>query len=488
MNQNVLSRLSKTIIFCILSNVQIVSVLAQSNEDWRPVELTQQITHVQPMTGLVMWPDHERMAQYQHTISMEFHYCLPCRVVKGKTNGQIDYDWTYMEDILNDISSRGHQAIIRFRYEYPNNTEVDGKRGTTAVPQYIKDRSDYHETYSANPGGDGQTYYADWSNAELQWFTRQFYTDFAARYNTDPRIAFLEVGFGHWSEYHIYGTKLQLGINFPSKDYQAAFLQHLDTTLRMPWAISIDAADESYTPIVDSEELMALGFGLFDDSFMHSEHEIGSGDGYNEENWNAIGEGKRWQRGVCGGEISYYTSKDQKNFLNPAGMYGVTWEAAAAKYHISFMIANDAPGSTYGTVERFAEAGMATGYRLLVTRCETNGEETRLMVYNEGVAPLYRDAYFAIDTVFSSTTLRGLLPKEQREIVIPAALMNGDALHVVSPYILPSQEIEFRAGAVQEWLPIVAQDTDQAGRKEIQHAQVVILYQGDTYLLSGARL
>ena len=109
------------------------------------------------------------------------------------------------------------------------------------------------------------------------------------------------------------------------------------------------------------------------------------------------------------------------------------------------------------------------------------------MVYNEGVAPLYRDAYFAIDTVFSSTTLRGLLPKEQREIVIPAALMNGDALHVVSPYILPSQEIEFRAGAVQEWLPIVAQDTDQAGRKEIQHAQVVILYQGDTYLLSGAR-
>lgn len=65
--------------------------------------------------------------------------------------------------------------------------------------------------------------------------------------------------------------------------------------------------------------------------------------------------------------------------------------------------------------------------------------------------------------------------------------MNGDALHVVSPYILPSQEIEFRAGAVQEWLPIVAQDTDQAGRKEIQHAQVVILYQGDTYLLSGAR-
>ena len=439
------------------------------------------------MTGLVMWPGHERMSQYQHTISMEFHYCLPCRVVKGKTNGRIDYDWTYMEDILNDISSRGHQAIIRFRYEYPNNTEVDGKRGTTAVPQYIKDRSDYHETYSANPGGDGPTYYADWSNAELQWFTRQFYTDFAARYNSDPRIAFLEVGFGHWSEYHIYGTKLQLGTNFPSKDYQAAFLQHLDTTLQIPWAISIDAADESYTPIVNNTTLRALGFGLFDDSFMHKEHEIGSSDGYNEECWNAIGEGMRWQKGVCGGEISYYTSKDQKNFLNPAGMYGVTWEAAASKYHISFMIANDAPGSTYGTVERFAEAGMATGYRLLVTRCETNGEETRLTVYNEGVAPLYRDAYFAIDIVASATTLRGLLPKEQREIIIPAALTNGEALHVVSPYILPSQEIEFRAGNRKDGVAVVVEDSLRTGKKEIQDGQVVILYQGDTYLLSGAR-
>ncbi|MGN1240522.1 MAG: hypothetical protein ACI4TV_06575, partial [Paludibacteraceae bacterium] len=153
----------------------------------------------------------------------------------------------------------------------------------------------------------------------------------------------------------------------------------------------------------------------------------------------------------------------------------------------SFMIANDAPGSTYGTVERFAEAGMATGYRLLVTRCETNGEETRLTVYNEGVAPLYRDAYFAIDTVASTTTLRGLLPKEQREIIIPAALTNGEALHVVSPYILPSQEIEFRAGAIPEGVEAMAESAKHIGRKAIQDGQVVILHQGDTYLLSGAR-
>ena len=78
---------------------------------------------------------------------------------------------------------------------------VDGVAGSTAVPQYIKDMEDYNETYNKNAGGDGPTYYADWTNAELQWFTKQFYTDFSERYNNDPRIGFVELGFGHWSEY-----------------------------------------------------------------------------------------------------------------------------------------------------------------------------------------------------------------------------------------------------------------------------------------------
>jgi hypothetical protein len=317
-------------------------------------------------------------------------------VVTGKVDGKIQYDWSYFEDILNDMQSRNHQGVIRFRYEYPNNTQVDGVAGSTAVPQYIKDMEDYEETFKKNAGGDGPTYYADWSHPELQWFTKQFYTDFAERYNNDPRIAFVELGFGHWSEYHIYGTPLKLGTNFPSKEYQKEFLTHVDQVLDIPWGVSIDAADEMYTPIVNDEQLMALDFGLFDDSFMHEHHEIAQGDGYNERCWNSIGRDTRWKTGYCGGEISYYTNSDQRNFLNPEGMYGWTWEAASAKYHISFMIANDATGSIHGSVDRFREAGIAVGYNFYVSNCRTNGSETRLVVTNQGVAPLYRDAYFQI--------------------------------------------------------------------------------------------
>ena len=409
------------------------------------VPLNAEVTSVQPMTGLVMWTTHSQRLRYAESIQLEFQYCLPCRVVTGKVDGKIQYDWSYFEDILNDMQSRNHQGVIRFRYEYPSNTQVDGVAGSTAVPQYIKDLEDYEETFKKNAGGDGPTYYADWSHPELQWFTKQFYTDFAERYNNDPRIAFVQVGFGHWSEYHTYGTPVKLGVNFPSKEYQKEFLLHLGNVLDIPWGVSIDAADDGYSPIVDDPQLMALHFGLFDDSFMHEHHEIAQGDGYNERCWNEIGQDTRWQTGYCGGEISYYTNFDQRNFLNPEGMYGWTWEAAAAKYHISYVIANDATGGVHGTVERFREAGMAVGYHFEVLNCRTNGSETRFTVTNNGIAPIYRDAYFAIGNVQSTKSLRGLLPGQTLDIIIDAPLTADNTLKITSPHILPTQTIEYEA-------------------------------------------
>ena len=289
------------------------------DDSYAPVTIQSHVDAVQPGTGLVLWSDNarERNAAYGKSIALEYAYCLPCQVVTGKVDGNIQYDWRSFNQWLSDVASRKHQAVVRFRYEYPGERSVDGKPGTTAVPDYIKALSDYHETYFENE--DGPTWYADWTNPELQWFTKQFYADFNAVYKNDPRIAFVEVGFGHWSEYHIYGTPLQPGVNFPSAAYQKEFLTYLAGTLEIPWLISIDAADSS--PVVGDASLMALTFGLFDDSFMHKDHE---GD-YNEECWDAIGKGTRWKTGACGGEISYYTRSDQKNFLNPAGMYGVTW-------------------------------------------------------------------------------------------------------------------------------------------------------------------
>ena len=461
---------------------------------WQSVALERQITHPQPMTGLVLWPDEARdqHATYGETIQLEFAYCLPCKVVIGcEDDGTIVYDWEWFDNLLDDVASRGHQLIARFRYEYPSGTDVDGKKGTTAVPDYIKQRTDYKETYSKNPGGDGPTYYADWSNAELQRFTLQFYTDFALRYGHDARLAFLEVGFGHWSEYHIYGTKLELGKNFPSKDFQKQFFEHMNAVITdIPWAVSIDAADDEYSPVVDDDELMALHFGLFDDSFMHKDHEIGTSDGYNEECWNAIGRGTRWQTGVCGGEISYYSSNDQKNFLSPDGLYGHTWAEQAAKYHITFMIANDAPRGGVATPERFREGSMATGYHFVVKQCQTDGTTTRLLVANEGIAPLYRDAWFAIGDIRSSSTLRGLLPGDECWIEIPT-VPNGDGsdIQITSDCILPQQSIEFDADIRPTGMaPITTPPTHQSTFNLTGQCQKFTPTQPGLYIVNGRKI
>lgn len=410
---------------------------------YEQVSLTSSITQVQPMTGLVLGPRHEALVEYQDAIALEDFGWGPNRVVVGKDGDSIIYDWTPLDSMLDAIAARKHQAILRWRYEYPGNhdTQIEG---ATGVPQYIKDLPDYNEPFYRNPNFDGgDTYYADWTNEELKWFTMQFYTDFAARYGKDPRLAFLEVGFGHWGEYHIYATPLQMGVNFPSKEYQAEFLRHMAKVMPLPWAISIDAADALYTPIVADSELMALPFGLFDDSFMHEGHELTSGVGDNETNWNAIG-GDHWKTSVYGGEVSYYTHKDQYEFLNPEGLYGVTWEEAIAKYHITFMMANDAPGE-YGTVERFREAGIAAGYSFRVTDCQSNGRRTKLMVTNEGVAPIYYDAFFAIDDVRAKESLKGLLPGASMVVFLPKAMKEDSQLTIVCDHLVPGQEIQFDA-------------------------------------------
>ena len=224
-----------------------------------------------PAKGLVLWRDTARARpDLSSAVSLEFSYCLPCDVAVGtNAEGGVAYDWRPFDAILDDIASRRHQAVVRFRYAYPGE-RLGGVKGATAVPSFLKSRSDYRETFAGNPGGDGPTWYPDWSCRALEDFTLEFYGALAKRYDDDPRLAFLEVGFGHWAEYHTYGTPLRPGVNFPSVDFQRRFFRLLASGLKStPWMVSIDSAarGEQHSPAV---ELCASGvrFGLFDDSFL----------------------------------------------------------------------------------------------------------------------------------------------------------------------------------------------------------------------------
>ena len=405
----------------------VVTPTPTSNE-FLPVSLQSSVDQVQPMTGIVLWADSHNNSTIKNTegyIQLEYAYVRPSDVVTGDNQ----YDWDIVEELLEDVAARGHQAILRWYYVYPGNTD-------SAVPDYIKELDGYSETIERSEGNN--TAFPDWSHPELQEAHLDFYTAFANEYDADPRIAFLQVGFGLWGEYHIYDPSVRLGENFPSKSYQTTFLNHLDIVFdQLHWSISIDAGVSNYTPIAGSVDLKDLEFGNFDDSFMHSEH-----DDYNQDMWNVFDHTQRYEHSPHGGELSYYSSFDQRNALNVGGMYGRTYEELSADFNITYMIGNDQP--SYQTDQRIQEAGMANGYKFEVTEFVASATQSKVTVRNNGIAPIYYEAFVTVNNVRANESLQSLLPGESREYLIEAGGDNPQ-LTIESDRLVRGQEIQFDA-------------------------------------------
>ena len=393
-----------------------------ADNDFKDIALKCRITHVQPMTGIVFWADSGR--NNTDSIQLEYAYMPYNRVVENKNQ----YNWNYVDQLLNQIAARGHQAVLRFYYVYP------GKK--TTVPTYIKNSAGYNETTGKSEGQT--TDFPDWSSEELKAFTLDFYAQFAARYDNDARMAYLQVGFGLWGEYHIYDGPMVLGKTFPSKAFQATFMQHLDHVFNvLPWSISIDAAETDVGPFGENPSLKSLAFGLFDDSFLHKNH-----NQYNAACFNFFEYESRFQNSPMGGELSYYSDYDQQHALDPKGPYGIPFETMASSYHISYMIGNDQPD--YQSMSRIAAAGIATGYKFQITGFKASNSQSLVTVENTGIAPIYYDAFVSVNRVRSQASLKGLLPGQSKEFTVNAG---GDTpeLSIECDRLVPGQTIEFDA-------------------------------------------
>jgi hypothetical protein len=398
-----------------------IAAITDSFSQYRDVPLNSSITSVQPMTGIVLWTDNHK--NKKDAISLEYSYMLYNSVVKEKGV----YDWSSVDALLEKVASRRHQAILRFRFVYPGYK--------TSVPDYIKSLDDYNETEGESEGET--TWFPDWTHKELHGFTLEFYSELAERYDKDPRIAFIQTGFGLWAEYHIYDGPFILGKTFPSKEFQAAFFKHLDTVfVTTPWNISIDAADEKYSPFKQQSDLKSISFGLFDDSFMCEDHSE-----YNSRCWNFFGP-KRYLYSPAGGEFSYYTDYDQKHVLDPQGIHGVSWENACKTFHISYMIGNDQVD--YQTMDRIKEAGMAAGYKFRITRFLLSDDSALIEVKNTGVAPIYYDAYVAVGGIRARESLK-LLEPDSSIICNFAINKNSLNLTIECDHLVPGQQIEYEA-------------------------------------------
>jgi len=386
------------------------------------VPLKSEVTAVQPMTGIVLWTTNSRNKTAD--IQLEFSYMLYNDVCKEKDV----FDWTPMDKLLEEVASRGHQAVVRFRYTYVGQE--------CAVPDYIKALPDYEEKVGKSEGA--RTCFPDWRCAELKRFHKEFHRRFAERYDTDPRLAFVETGYGLWAEYHIYDGPFILGRTFPDKEFQAEFMLAMaDWFKETTYSISIDAADGKYGPFKKDKSLLDLRFGNFDDSFMCEDH-----DGYNYESWKFFGE-ERYKRAPMGGEFSYYTKFDQRHCLDAEGMYGRVFEDVVAKVHMTFIIGNDQPGKQ--TPERITEAAMSMGYRFEIRDFLINDNSANVLIANVGVAPIYRDAFVEVEGVRGDYNLRELMPGEEKWVTIACKATSASRPVIACDHLVKGQEIQYQA-------------------------------------------
>jgi len=390
-------------------------------DEFRNVALKQSLTDVQPMTGIVLWTTNEDVATAP--IQLEYTYMTYAQIVNGKG----EYDWSPLEETLEQVSARGHQLILRW-----HDTYVGEKTG---VPESITRLANYQTTRAKSE--NKPTEFPDWSHPELCRFVLEFFSHFAEKYDDDSRLAFVQVGFGLWAEYHIYDGPMLLGKTFPSKEYQSEFAKHLSASLKTtPWMISVDAGDDERSAFPENETLLALKFGLFDDSFNHARHKK-----ENEPNWNILGR-DRWKLSPTGGEFAFFQKADQSKALAPAGAHGIPFEKQAADFHVSFMIGDDQP--RFQKPDRIRSAGMACGYRFQLEKFEASATQSRIVIRNTGIAPIYYDAFPAVNEARSLISLKGLLPGEDRAFDIAAGGSDPN-LTIECDRLVRGQRISFSA-------------------------------------------
>lgn len=132
-------------------------------------------------------------AGYPH--SLQWSYFGLSEVMTDPTNCN-SFNWSIVDNALNEIASYGNQAAIRFYLEYPGGT---GTHPADAIPHCF----DGNVTYRTN------TYWGttspDYDSPYLLNALGTFIAAYGARYDGDPRLGFINLGLvGLWGEWHTW--------------------------------------------------------------------------------------------------------------------------------------------------------------------------------------------------------------------------------------------------------------------------------------------
>ncbi len=323
-----------------------------------------------PLKGLI--PFRGSYSTFPH--SMEWAY-IPWRQLQ---RGEGEFTWQPLEELLDEIAGRGHQAAFRIYADYPNTP--------SALPEFLAGVA-RHEYTDFDNGRDAISLAPDYDDPRLVRAMLRAIAALGSRYDGDPRVGFITVGFiGFWGEWHTYRPSCQCDQWMPSRKTQRAVLQ------------AFDRAFEYTRLLVRYPDVGWRGddVGFHDDSFAY--HTTGPEDWMFVSRMRSAGTLRQWRREPIGGELRPQVQACTFSLpaCNPAGQdFAGSVEATHASWLIDYHAF--APGHT-GADRARAEAGARRlGYDLFVSAVKLKDINARdalrveIRMQNRGVAPFYYD-------------------------------------------------------------------------------------------------
>jgi hypothetical protein len=270
--------------------------------------------------------------------------------------------------------------VFRIYLDYP------GK--TTGIPQYLLDAGLATNSYNDH-GNNGKSVSPDYENPMLVHALTNFSAALGARYDGDPRIAFITVGLlGFWGEWHTYPHSSW----FASPSVQDRVLAAWTNAFRQTRLLV------RYPDVTGNLNPATLPVGYHDDSFAYSTIAPPS--------WHFLGrmaatrETNKWRTQPIGGEVRPEIQdcmwETGSTSCVPAGQ---EYANCVAQAHASWMLNHRAfsPGYTAAQKARAVAGAAQLGYELyvndatLVDASVSGPLLLELKLRNRGVAPFYYD-------------------------------------------------------------------------------------------------
>ncbi|MEL7497286.1 MAG: hypothetical protein AAFN77_06715 [Planctomycetota bacterium] len=335
-----------------------------------------------PLKGLVPYAN-PTAGRFPH--SLEFSYLGLGKIVVGERR----YDWKPVESILDDIASRGNQAVMRIYMEYPK--KEDG------IPAYLIQSGVKVEKWlnkNTAPLPPAPCLTPDYEDPLTQAMLCDFIAAFGEKYDGDPRLGYLTAGLlGTWGEWHTY-PRSEL---FASKTTQTMVLDAYEKAFtKTPVLLRYPAGKEHVT----LAENASRKFGYHDDSFAWATIDTGQ----HEDDWFFVTEMvnagqaamNKWQEHPIGGEIrpelwgsifdpAKRPHRKSQDFDQCVDHTHVTWLMDSGLFQKQ--PSQDRRDKAIQSVRRM-------GYDLTVKQVQwqvqpDGSTEIRIDILNRGVAPFY---------------------------------------------------------------------------------------------------